>query len=129
MAVPAGAPGAVRFEQRPEVGTVVHLRPATPTAGRFCQRFLPARVLHYRRWPLVYLELTTEPHQQFYTHADNCGLHPHKAAKNQGDQARAIVNRKVKPPMRPHPPLDLRGDWSEPTLFDPEEKPDGERLR
>jgi len=116
----------VRFDQRPEVGTIVHLRPRTKTAGRACQNYRAAKVLSYERLPLVLVEVQYRKGEQhtdgdwITVHLDDIGLKPAaNAGKTVGDMAGAEKNDRAAPkPLFAKPkPLDLPPGWAEESLF------------
>lgn len=115
----------MRLDQRPEVGTVVHLRPNTKTAGRACQHYRAARVLSYDQLPYVEVEVQYRNDEQhadgdtIWVHILDIGLHPAASAeKNKGDMASGTADIKAPRPLHaPHKPLNLPPGWAEESLF------------
>lgn len=112
----------VRLDQRPEPGAIIHLRPTTKTCGRACLAYRAARVLSYKRLPMVLVEVQyreDEPHTDgdwITVHIGCVGLHPAKG-KNTGDMAgsdRLVAQRSLGPKPKP---LDLPPGWAEESLF------------
>lgn len=109
----------MRHDQRPEVGTKVHLRPVTKTAPLVCHRYLEVEVAGYDHWPLVTVWVGKMPDiRQMDIHADNIGLHPSKN-KTKGDQASALENmeRQLKTMQGKKLPLDMPEGWEEQPLW------------
>lgn len=114
----------MRIDQRPEVGTIVHLRPNTKTAGRACRAYRAARVLSYEKLPLVLVEVQYREGEQHLdgdwvtVHINDIGLHPAaKTARPEGDMAGGDAPPAPKPALKPHQPLDLPVGWAEEPLF------------
>jgi hypothetical protein len=107
------------------VGTIVHLRPNTKTAGRACRAYRAAKVLSYERLPLVLVEVQYRADEQhndgdeIAVHIQDIGLHPAaKPTKNEGDMAQGSADIKAPRPLHtPHKPLDLPPGWAEEPLF------------
>lgn len=109
----------MRHDQRPEVGTTVHLRPVTRNAGPHCQAYAPAEVVSYQAWPMVSVRVPVEGAgtRTILVHCDNIGLHP---AKNKavGDQAAKIPTQR-QPKRMPGrlPEMVLPNGYEEVPLF------------
>jgi len=110
----------MRLDQRPEVGSVVHLRPVTKTAGWACRSYLAATVLSYDGWPLVTVQVWPKGKgaQTVQVHADDIGLHPAKDRKS-GDQVTEDRHgRKVPKPLYAKvKPIELGPGEEEMTLW------------
>jgi hypothetical protein len=113
----------VRLDQKPEIGTIVHLRPKTKTCGRACLAYRAAKVLSYKRLPMVLVDVQyreDEPHTDgdwVTVHLDCIGLHPAKG-KATVDMAGSDLSTSSQRGLGPKPkPIDLPPGWSEEPLF------------
>lgn len=95
----------MRYDQRPEPGTVVYLAPVTRLAGRLEHAMGPVRVVAYE-WPYVIVdtkldvplpghERTDDPEHHRVFH-QNLLLHPPKRVGS-GDQAQSEERRLPRP--------------------------------
>lgn len=110
----------MNLNQRPDPGTVVHLRPTTITAGAACRAYLPAVVVSYVRWPLVEVEIDRKGYQpRQIVHSDDIGLHPAKdKPRGDGVTQGARDDLPIPKPLYAKPrPLDLPEGWAEQSLF------------
>lgn len=109
------APGTtkVRYDQRPELGTVVHLAPVTRLAGQLEHTMAPVRVVGYD-WPHVIVDTDLnvplpgqeDERQHHRVFHQNLLLHPRKQI-GAGDQA-ATEERRIPRPLPGRPkPIDI----------------------